>query len=147
MKILKTFIALLLLAAIAVNISSCATPVQAADLMTGISSNNVSGKPSDEKFTASVADFSIELFKTNITDKENSLVSPLSVMLALAMTANGADNETLTQMETLLGGGIRSRWLQYMQTLRNSRFFRQAQRCSNRIAYLSLPGEIYRISA
>ena len=31
---------------------------------------------------------------------------PLSVMLALSMTANGAKGETLVQMETLLGGDI-----------------------------------------
>jgi len=53
-----------------------------------------------------MADFSVELFKRSVTDKENSLISPVSVMLALAMTANGADNETLLQMETLLGGEI-----------------------------------------
>ena len=37
---------------------------------------------------------------------ENTLVSPLSVMSALAMTANGAAGETLSQMETMLGGAL-----------------------------------------
>ena len=106
MKTLKIIISLLLFIAIAVNIAGCAVTVQADDLMKDISPDKINGKSTDEKFTASMADFSIELFKKSITDKENSLVSPLSVMLALAMTANGANNETLSQMEKLLGGGI-----------------------------------------
>jgi serpin B len=80
--------------------------IQAADLMEGVSPNQVDGKPADSAFTQSMANFSLELFKKSVTEKENSLISPLSVMLALAMTANGADGETLAQMEALLGGGI-----------------------------------------
>ena len=38
-----------------------------------------------------------------MTDKENLLLSPLSLELALAMTANGANKDTLTQMEDVLG--------------------------------------------
>jgi serpin B len=74
--------------------------------MENISAKTVNQKPASNDFTSSMADFSIELFKKSITDKENSLVSPLSVMLALAMTANGADSGTLSQMEKLLGGDI-----------------------------------------
>ena len=79
---------------------------QAADLMDGILPGDVSGKPADDDFTVSMADFSVELFKKSIKDRENSLISPLSVTLALSMTANGAHGETLAQMEQLLGGSI-----------------------------------------
>ena len=79
---------------------------KAANLMEGFSPNIVHGKPADTAFIASMADFSIELFKETVADKENSLISPLSVMLALSMTANGANNETLAQIESLLGNGI-----------------------------------------
>ena len=48
----------------------------------------------------------MELFRKTIADRQNSLISPLSVILALSMAANGADGETLTQMEKLLGGEI-----------------------------------------
>lgn len=106
MKFSKILIALLVLSSFAVNITSCASDVQAADLMKDISSTQVNGKSTDDTFNTSMANFSIELFKNSITEKENSLVSPLSVMLALAMTANGADNETLVQMEKLLGEEI-----------------------------------------
>jgi len=80
--------------------------IQAADLMRGVSTGSVSGKSADDAFAESMADFSVELFKKSIKDKENSLISPLSVTLALSMTANGADGETLAQMEQLLGGSI-----------------------------------------
>jgi len=79
---------------------------KATDLMEGVLPNSIAGKSADDAFSVSVADFSMELFKKSIADKENSLISPLSVMLALAMTANGADGETLAQMEQILGGGI-----------------------------------------
>lgn len=80
--------------------------VEAANLMEGISSGLVSGKTADEAFIVRTADFSIELFKKSVSSEENALVSPLSVLLALAMTTNGADGETLSQMEMLLGGDI-----------------------------------------
>jgi len=76
------------------------------NLSADISPNTVSGKKASDSFVNSTANFSIELFKKSITDKENSLVSPLSVLLALSMTANGADNETLSQMEKILGNNI-----------------------------------------
>lgn len=61
------------------------------------------GRQPDAAFRKAQADFAVELFKNSLERGENSLVSPLSVMLALAMTANGADNETLAQMERTLG--------------------------------------------
>jgi len=74
--------------------------------MDGITSRGVSGKPADNVFVASMADFSIELFKESTASGGNSLISPPSVMLALAMTSNGADGDTLAELEVLLGGGI-----------------------------------------
>lgn len=88
-------------------------PTQAAalssNLMAGVAAAKRDGKQPDDTFTAAMADFSIGLFKRSIADPQNAqntLVSPLSVMLALSMTANGAQGETLAQMEALLGGGI-----------------------------------------
>ena len=78
----------------------------AVELTSGVAASGVDGKDADDAFAASMAEFSIELFKATILAEENSLISPLSVMLALAMAANGADGETLAQMETLLGGTI-----------------------------------------
>lgn len=48
-------------------------------------------------------DFALRLFQACLDGDKNTLVSPLSVLSALAMTANGADGETLRQMEDSLG--------------------------------------------
>lgn len=49
------------------------------------------------------ADFSVRLFQRTAKAGENTLISPLSVLYALTMTANGGAGETLAQMETVLG--------------------------------------------
>lgn len=51
----------------------------------------------------SAADNAIVLFQNTHVDGANTLVSPLSVLAALGMTANGAEGQTLTQMENALG--------------------------------------------
>ena len=53
--------------------------------------------------SAAGTDFALRLFRAGASEKENTLVSPLSVLCALAMTANGANGTTLSQMEETLG--------------------------------------------
>ena len=89
-----------------VNLSGCTAGIRAADLTEGIKAKPVSGRAADDAFKNSSADFAIRLFQKTRDDSKNSLISPLSVMLALSMTANGAKGETLTQTESLLGGDI-----------------------------------------
>ncbi|MCL1806804.1 MAG: serpin family protein [Oscillospiraceae bacterium] len=103
----QRIIPLILAALLLAGAVGCAS-VQAAadDLMKGVSSNKVNGKPVDDAFIGSAADFAVELFKKSVSADQNALISPLSVQLALAMTANGAGGETLRQMEALLGGGL-----------------------------------------
>lgn len=75
-----------------------------ADLMSGLKSmQSAEGKTLAAATTESVQKFSVELFRRSAQDGENVLVSPLSVLMALAMTANGAAGETLTQMEEVFG--------------------------------------------
>ncbi|HOL17231.1 MAG TPA: serpin family protein [Bacillota bacterium] len=105
----STILAFLWLGAMALHLAGCssaALEVQAADLMEGITAKSASGKTADSRFTGNTAAFAVDLFKETIAAGENSLISPLSVLLALAMTANGADNETLAQMEEVLGRGM-----------------------------------------
>ena len=52
---------------------------------------------------AEVADFSIRLLRASMEEGKNTLISPISVLAALSMTANGAEGETLAQMEAVLG--------------------------------------------
>lgn len=77
--------------------------LHSSNLMFGITSHKVKAAKSDDAFINSTADFSIDLFKHSYTQGKNSLVSPLSVYLALGMTANGADGNTLKEFETQLG--------------------------------------------
>ena len=50
-----------------------------------------------------MTDFALDLFKEASKDGENTLISPLSVLIALSMTANGAEGGTREQMESVLG--------------------------------------------
>ena len=67
------------------------------------------GKPEP----ATNLDFAVNLFREAAQEGENTLISPLSVLTALAMTANGAKGDTLTQMEAVLGGSVEdlNKWL------------------------------------
>ena len=96
-------ISLLLVCAMAVNLTGCTMEVQAKDLMEGITPNNVNALDDLSSQNADVTDFAIRLFKASNESGKNTLISPLSVLCALAMTVNGAENETLAQMEEVLG--------------------------------------------
>lgn len=56
-----------------------------------------------EKSYAAAMDFAVNLFKQSVSIDTNSLISPISILCALAMTANGADGNTRAQMEEVLG--------------------------------------------
>ena len=58
--------------------------------------------PTEEE-NVKIMDFSLRLFQNCLQDGENALVSPLSVLSALGMTANGAAGNTLAQMEETFG--------------------------------------------
>jgi len=55
-----------------------------------------------EEDNIAAIDFSLELFKMNLLC-QNTLISPVSVLSALGMTANGAREATLSQMEDVFG--------------------------------------------
>ena len=100
------FLCLSLLATGLLGLTGCAAKVQADDLMKGITPEKTSGRAANDAFKNGAADFAVRLFQNTREEGKNSLISPLSVMLALSMTANGARGETLAQMEVLLGGSI-----------------------------------------
>ena len=102
---MKRFLSFLLVMVFALSaFTACGVP-QSDDLMDGINPRSNAG--GDIEITdvsdAAVSDFALRLFKESMEDGENTLISPLSVLVALSMTANGADNETLSQMESVLG--------------------------------------------
>ncbi len=95
-------VSLLIICVISANIYGC-TSVQAADLMEGITPNEITATGDISQGNAAVANFAVRLLRASNKTGENTLISPLSVLCALAMTANGAKGETLEQMEKVLG--------------------------------------------
>ncbi len=75
-----------------------------ADLMRGVEPRQLAAR-SDTAEPDALADFGLALFQ-RCFEGGNTLVSPLSVLEALAMAANGAAGNTLTQMETAFGTDI-----------------------------------------
>jgi serpin B len=125
MKIKKTFAvtAILLLLATALNLTGCKNVPAAQNLMAGIESNVPSAGPADLQDNIAASDFAIRLFKACSVDGQNTLVSPLSVLSALAMTLNGAKGDTRSEMEAVLGMAapeLNSFFKYYMSVLPNS---------------------------
>ncbi len=70
--------------------------------MAPVPSPEAKTKTDQEFFTHSVQQFSDQLFFAENLGEKNAMLSPLSVLLALGMTANGADGTTLTSMLDVL---------------------------------------------
>ena len=89
------------------------------DLMAQITARQVA-VPDDVDGGEALTDFAVRLFRAaNETDR-NTLISPLSVVYALAMTANGARGETLAQMKDALGMDVGGDWNETLNALRQS---------------------------
>lgn len=74
------------------------------DLKVVLSSCSVDKNVTQNPFPAAYSNFAATLFKGCASDGDNTLVSPLSVMLALSMLANGAEGETKEAIEKAFGG-------------------------------------------
>ena len=83
--------------------------VQAADLLENFTAQPVETKEADEAFSAALLRLGSLLLQKAREEKpgENLLLSPLSVLTALTMTANGATGQTLAEMEQVLGGDLK----------------------------------------
>ena len=85
---------------------ACGSEVQTEDLMADMQAEAqpISVEANDAETGAlAVTEFSVRLFQESEKEGENTLISPLSVLCALAMTANGAQGETMAQMEDVFG--------------------------------------------
>ena len=76
------------------------------NLLKDIQAKPAEGVKADDAFRQSQLNLAVNLLRQSCTEQqfENVLVSPLSVALALSMTANGAKGDTLAEMEKVLGG-------------------------------------------
>ena len=95
------------------------------DLMQGIIAQARAEDPEAlKKGGVYAADFALRLYKACYKEGDNTLISPLSVLCALAMTANGADKNTLAEMEKVLGmskDNLNSFFLSYLTNLATSK--------------------------
>ena len=101
---MKRTLALLLACALGLSVLSGCSQSAAKEL----TAPKLSANPSNsEAVNTALASFGLELLqKSREADKKPVLVSPLSVALALSMTANGAEGDTLAQFQQVLGGGV-----------------------------------------
>ena len=114
-KFLSAAISLVLCVALVVAWLNRPLMVRAQDLMDGVNANPVSGTAPDEAFIVNQMRFSLELLKA-CQNGENTLISPLSIALALGMAANGAAGQTRQEMQALLTGGMEmAQWNGYMK--------------------------------
>lgn len=104
---MKKILAIMLVVGILLSTTAC-TKTESTNLMENIAPQVVNDVPNMDAGAAAAADFGVRLFQTALEDDKNTLISPLSVLYALSMTANGADGETLEQMEEVLGMDIQS---------------------------------------
>ena len=125
---MKKLIALLLALSMALSLTACSQG-NSKDLMKGVPAKAVDVLPDMDAGAAAAADFGVRLFKTSMEEGKNTLISPLSVLYALAMTANGADGETLAQMEQVLGmdvDNLNSYMLAYLDLLPESKDYKMS---------------------
>ena len=106
---MKRIFAILLLAAMCLNLLACSAggekpgSISATDLLCDLPAGTVGHPEELTPGTSGLPGFAVRLLQHSAAEGKNTLVSPLSVMYALAMTANGAKGETLRQMEAVLG--------------------------------------------
>ena len=123
-KVLAFALVMSMMLSMTAALSGCGS-AQAADLMSGVQANEVA-EANLSAHTAAVTDFGVRLFQNSLS-AEDTLVSPLSVLCALAMTANGAKGETLAQMEEVFGLSVEelnSYLHTYMEQLPNEKDYK-----------------------
>lgn len=102
----KRCLALLVVGAMLCSVLTGCIKTCATDLMDGVKAGTPTDVQVQEETWEGMQDFSVKLLQTTCDEEENTLVSPMSVLSALAMTANGARGETRAQMEDVLGGSV-----------------------------------------
>lgn len=110
-RTIRNLVCLLLCAAILPAFCTGCDPqkISAKNLMDDVSPFTIISDESPPKeLPAQMADFSLSLLRQigKTSPDENRLLSPVSIEMALSLTANGAKDETLRQMEEVLGSNL-----------------------------------------
>lgn len=101
----KRIVSIIVMTGVIFSTTGCSNKIKSANLMKNVKASVVEKKELDENFIKHTANFSVKLFQKSTKENESSMISPVSVMMALSMTANGADTGTKKEMEQLLAGG------------------------------------------
>ena len=155
-KLKISIVCWLLLFVIALNLASCSQGRKSKNLMDGVKPNEVNRMYELSERNLASTDFALRLLKNLESDGENTLISPLSVLAALAMTANGAKGETLAQMESVLGMSKEDLNLylysyvnslpqgeKYKLSIANSIWFRDDERLTVKDSFLQTNADYY----
>ncbi len=109
-RTLRLTVALCLIACIllgTVTLSGCTLSIKAEELSADYTRTASDEGRVTDAFVTAMSDFSMTLSHAVLAQeqegKANHLISPLSAMICLSMLANGAEGETLAQMEAVLG--------------------------------------------
>ena len=101
-RLILTSVSILLICSIALSFSSCTT-IRAEDLMKDITPNKIDALEDMSAGDLASTDLAVRLLQAANKDGQSILLSPISILYALSMTANGAKAQTLAQMEDVLG--------------------------------------------
>lgn len=105
-RTVKSLAVWLILGALALGCAACTRAPYGTDLMLGFTPAKRESGELDPESRKSAVGFALDLIGAAHTGNENTLVAPLSVLSALAMTANGARGNTLDEMEAVFGMSI-----------------------------------------
>lgn len=111
----KRFLAAILCITMMMGLTACGTTTDPQ-----IQSKNLMEELADYENEYPLSDFGLELMQQTLKSAEadeNVLVSPLSVLLALYMTANGAEGRTEDQMMEVLGDNLNGYLKAYQDAL------------------------------
>ena len=100
---MKRLILCLLALSLVLGLTGCTVQVKPENLMENVTRSTGPMMLTSGEEEPEVLDFYVRLFRQTYEQDQNTLISPLSILQALAMTANGAEGETLEQMEDVFG--------------------------------------------
>lgn len=113
-----------LIGALLASNAACGTSGSTKNLMTGIQAVSTDQAPAfDGTEIEKIAKVSFQLLGMTEAGTENMMISPVSILAALSMTANGAKGDTLKQMQQISAEdhGLHN-WLQELEKKSENRF-------------------------
>lgn len=100
---MKKLICLLLLVVFCLPLHACTQASATEDLLADITPRSPETRRIDDTYGLANAQFSLSLLKNTYQTGVTCMLSPYSVLTAMAMTANGANGQTLADFEAVFG--------------------------------------------